>query len=299
MRHTLLSTIPVLLLALISVGCRWPGREGPVPQSLADCRRLSQRGVAALERGQQQTAETMLAQAVTACPVDAEARRHYAESLWQRGARPDAIAQIEEAVRIAEEDASLWGRLAEMYLADGRSELARESAERAIDLNPKLPGAWAIRGGTMLSLGHPRQALTDYLRALGYAPNDREILLAVAELYRKLDQPRRALQTLQGLAETYSPGEEPGEVLYLTGLAYLAVGRYDDGAASLAAAVTRGQPTPKMYCRLGEAQLLAGRPVEAVAAARQALAMQPNYQPGAELLQRIEVARRLQGTSQQ
>ncbi len=288
-----------MLLALLSVGCRLPGREGPVPQSLADCRRLSQRGVAALERGQQQTAETMLAQAVTACPVDAEARRHYAESLWQREARPEAIAQMKEAVRLSEEDASLWGRLAEMYLADGRSELARKSAERAIDLDPKLPGAWAVRGGAMRSLGRPRQALTDYIRALGHAPNDREILLAVAELYRQLDRPRRTLQTLQGLAETYSPGEEPGQVLYLTGLAYVAVGRYDDGAASLAAAVMRGQPTPEMYCRLGETQLLAGRPIEAAAAARQSLAMQPNYRPGAELLQRIEVARRSQGVSRQ
>ncbi len=263
-----------------------------MPQSLADCRRLSRQGVAALERGRQQTAETMLAQAVTACPVDAEARRHYADSLWQRGARAEAIAQMEEAVRLADEDASFSVRLAEMYSADGRAALARESADRAIDLDPKLPGAWAVRGGVLRSLGQPREALADYLRALGQAPEDREILLAVAELYRRLNEPRRALQTLQGLAETYSPGEEPGQVLYLMGSAYLAVGRYDDAVESLAAAVTRGKPTAEMYCRLGEAQLAAGRPEEAGAAARQALKLQPDYKPGAELLQRIEVARR-------
>lgn len=248
-----------------------------------------------MERGHQQSAENMLAQAVTACPVDAEARRHYAESIWQRGAKTEAISQMEEVVRLAEEDASMWSRLAEMYLADGRAELARGSAEKAIDLDPNLPGAWAVRGGAMLAIGRPRDALNDYLRALGYAPGDREILMQVAELYRKMDQPLRALQTLQGLAETYSPGEEPADVLYLTGLAQLAVGRNDDAVESLTAAVTSERPTPEMFCRLGEAQLAVGRPAEAEAAARRALELQPGYLPGVKLMQNIEVAR---GTSQ-
>lgn len=298
MRHTRCGILLIYLLLPLSAGCRLPGREGPVPQSLADCRRLSQRGVAALEKGRQQTAETMLAQAVTACPVDAQARRYYAEALWRRGAGAEAIAQMEEAVRLAEEDASLWVRLAEMYLAGAQAELARQCAERAIDLDPKLPAAWAIRGGAMRSFGRPREALTDYLRALGRAPNDRDILLAVAELYVQLDQQRRALQTLQGLAETYSPGEEPGRVLYLMGAAYVAEGRLDDGVKCLEAAVTRDKPTPEMYCRLGEAQLTAGRPAEAEVAARQALAMQPQFQPARELMQRIEVARQGRDTIQ-
>ena len=102
-----------------------------MPQSLTDCRRLSQQGVIALERGEQPKAETLLAQAVAACPVDAEARRHYAEALWRRGAQQEAIAQLEEAGRLAGEDASLWARLAEMHLASGQPDLARQNAEQA------------------------------------------------------------------------------------------------------------------------------------------------------------------------
>ena len=225
MRYTGLRISVVVLLALLSAGCRLPGREGPVPQSLTDCRRLSQQGVAALDRGEQPKAEALLAQAVAACPVDAEARRHYAESLWRRGARQDAIAQLEEAGRLAGEDASLWARLAEMHLDNGQPELARQDAEQALKLDPKLPTAWAIRGGVHRAAGQPHEALADYLRALSYAPNDRAILQEIAELHRQLNQPERALQTLQTLADTYSPGEEPGQVLYLTGLAYVALGR--------------------------------------------------------------------------
>jgi tetratricopeptide (TPR) repeat protein len=296
MRNTRSRTSAALLLALLSAGCRLPGREGPVPQSLTDCRRLSQQGVSALERGEQPKAETLLAQAVTACPVDAEARRHYAESLWRRGARQDAIVQLHEASRLAEEDASLWARLAEMYLANGQPELAQQNAERALKLDPKLSTAWAIHGGAMRAVSQPREALADYLRALSYAPTNRAILNEIAELHRELNQPERAIQTLQTLADTYSPGEEPGQVLYLMGLAYVALGRYDDGVESLSAAVTRGGPTPEMFYRLGEAQMLAGHPTEAAVAARQALALQPRHDPSRGLLERLELAQQPQGT---
>jgi tetratricopeptide (TPR) repeat protein len=286
----------VLLLALLSAGCRLPGRDGPVPQSLADCRRLSQQGLAALDRGEQPKAETLLAQAVAACPVDAEARRHYAESLWRRGAQKEAIAQLEEAGRLAGEDALLRARLAEMRLASGQLDLARQDAEQALNLDPKLPSVWAIHGGVMRAAGQPHEALANYLHALSYAPNDRKILGEIAELHRQLNQPDRALQTLQTLADTYPAGEESGQVLYLMGLAYVALGRYDDGVESLSAAVTRQQPTAEMLCQLGEAELLAGHPAEAADVAQRALTLQPQHQPSRNLLERIQLAQQPQGT---
>lgn len=286
----------LLLLALLSAGCRLPGREGPVSQSVADCRRLSQQGVAALEQGKQPTAESLLAKAVAACPVDVEARRHYAESLWRRGAQREAIAQLEEAGRLSADDAAVRTRLAEMRLASGQLELARQDADQAINLDPKLPGAWAIRGGVMRATGQPREALADNLRALSYTPNNRDILLAVAELHRELNRPERALQTLQTLADTYAPGEEPGQVHYLMGLAYVALGRYDDGVESISTAVARGPSTPEMLCHLGEAELLAGHPIEAADAARKALAIQPQHQPSHDLLDQVQLAQQPQGT---
>ena len=287
-----------VLLALLASGCCLPGQEGPVPQSLADCRRLSHQGAAALERGEQAKAEQLLAEAVAACPVDVEARCRYAESLWQRGARRDAIAQLEAAGRLTEEDARLWTRLAEMHLACNEPERARQAAERAVKLDPQLSRAWAIRGGVCRAAGRPHEALSDDLRALGLAPNDRAILWEIADLHRQLNQPQRALQSLQTLADTYSPGEEPGEVHYHMGLAYMALGRYDDGVESFNAgiAVARAEPTAEMYCRLGEAQWLAGRPTAAVEAAQKALALQPRHPSSRALIERIEVARRSQGS---
>jgi tetratricopeptide (TPR) repeat protein len=289
------SWMNVVLLLSFLAGCRLPGREGPVPRSLADCRKLSQQGVSELDRGHQKKAEDLLAKAVQVCPVDAEARRRYAESLWRRGARPEAIAQMEEAGRLVAEDATLWARLAEMYLASGQPERAWQTADLAMDIDPKLPSVWAIRGGVMQAAGRPSDALNDYLRALSYVPNDRDVLMQVADTYRRLNQPDRALQTLQTLAETYSSGEEPGQIHYQMGLAYQALGRYDDAVESYSVAAAREKGNPEIFFRLGEAELLAGHPVEAATSARAALALQPQHQPSRELLERIELAQREQG----
>lgn len=279
------------MLALLA-GCRLPGRDGPVSQSLAESRKLSRQGVAAMERGQRQQAEELLAQAVKVCPADPEARRNYAETLWLHGSRAEAISQMEEAARSGGEDAAFWTRLAEMYLAIDRVEQSGQSVRQALDLDPKLASAWAVRGGVMRASGQPREALADYLRALGYAPGDNKILLEVAELYRQLDQPERALQTLQVLADSYAPGEEPQQVLYLTGMAYTALGRHGDAVESFSAAVIRDKPTPEILYRLAEAELLAGYADEAVKVAQQALALDPQHQPSRDLIGRIELARR-------
>lgn len=289
------SLVIVLPLAmLLFPGCRLPGGEGPVPKSLARCRQLAQRGIAAAERGQHDEAEALLADSVKACPENAEARGSYAEALWSRGAAAEAIAQLEEAARLASEDAMLRVRLAEMYLVTGHMQLAGQRAEQALDLNPKLPGAWAIRARVMHTAGQKQQALADYHRSLAHAPDDRQVLANLAELYLELGRPQRALATLQSLGDTYSPGEEPPGVLYLTGLAHMALGRFKDAAESFSAVANRGNQTPDILYRLGEAELLAGNPDEAAAAAQRALALQPRHQPSRGLLDRVKLAKQPQ-----
>ena len=287
--HRILFTA-FLAAVLLTSGCRWIRPEGPISESLATSRQLTQRGIAAVERGRPDKAETLLADAVGACPADSEARRQYAEVLWQRDARPEAIAQLQEAVRLNSEDATLLVRLAEMQLAAGQIEEAWQNAEGALDINPKLAPAWAARGRIMRATGRHQQALADYHRSLGLAPGDREMLLEVAELDHHLGRPQRALATLHALADTYSPGEEPQKVLHLTGLVCMALGRHEEGTEKLAAALIAGDATAEMYYHLGEAELLAGRPLQAAEAARQALALEPHHIPSRELLGRLGLA---------
>ena len=290
-RLSLFCAFPLgLALAALSSGCRLPGGKGPVSRSLAASRQLCQQGVAAIERGQWEQAEQLLSEALDACSEDPDARRHYAEVLWHRGDREAAVAELLEASRVAGEDAILHVRVAQMRLAMGHMDLARQAVQRALDLDPKLSAAWAMRGRVRRAAGQPRLALADYHRALGLDPNDRSIPLEIAQLYRQLDQPQRALAALQSLADTYSPGEEPQDVLYLEGLAYAALGRHDDAVESFSAALVRGQPSPEILYQLAKAELDAGRPTHAAAAAGQALALDPQHQPSRQLLDHTRLA---------
>lgn len=288
----------VAACAVLVAGCRLPGQGGAIPASLAASRQLSRQGVAALERRQFDQAESLLAKAVQSCPVDVDARCNYAEALWQRGQRQEAIGQLEEAIKLAGDDASLRVRMAEMQLAAGRIHLARQHAERALDLDPKKSAAWTVRARTARAVGDWRAALADYHRAMAGEPNDRAILLEVAEVYRELNQPERALATLHRLADTYAPGEEPQQVLYLQGLAYMALGRATDAAETLTLAAAREQPSPEVLYRLGQAELAAGRADEAAAAARRALQIDPEHAPSRELLGRLDVVRQTGSTVQ-
>jgi tetratricopeptide (TPR) repeat protein len=168
--------------------------------------------------------------------------------------------------------------------------MAYQTAQLALDLDPKLASAWAVRGRVKCARGQLRAALADLHHALSLEPGNRDVQLGIAELYRQLNEPQRALAMLQNLIDSYPPGEEPQQAVYLEGLAYMTLGRYDDAAESLAIAKVRGEPTPEILCQLGEAELLAGRPMRAAAAAREALALDPEHRRSQELLGRVDVA---------
>jgi tetratricopeptide (TPR) repeat protein len=296
--HTRLVASLLLVLSGTLAGCRLLGVGGTVSQSVATSRQLWQQGLAAIERGQWDRAEPLLLQAVRACPTNADARRSYAEALWNRGARQEAVAQLAEALRNNPEDAGLLVRMAEMRLELGTVDTALEVANQAIDLDPKLAGAWAVRGRAMRAKKRPLEALANSHRALGLAPSDRQIPVEIAEVYGELGQPQRALATLQGVADSYAPGEEPQRVLYLQGLAQTALGRYGDAVEYLTAASTRAQATPEILFRLAEAELAAGQPTQAAASAREALALDPKHQPSRDLVERIEIAQQPGGRIQ-
>jgi Flp pilus assembly protein TadD len=271
-------------------GCRTLSNRGPVSQSVATCRQLTQQGVNAMERGDWKRAESLLSRAVQASAGDADARRNYAETLWHRGAPQEALVQLKEARRLAAEDPALAVRAGEVYLALGQNDSANQMVDEALRMDPKFAPAWALRGHVANATGQTRAALAYYQRAMGYAPDDRSLGILVAEAYRLLNEPDRALAALQSVADRYSPGEEPQQVLLLQGLALTAVGRYDDAARSLTQAARRDSPTPEILCRLAEAEFLAGRFASAQSTLRQSLALDPDHASSRALAARIAVA---------
>lgn len=284
-----------LLLPLTLVGCRaWPWKPGPVSPSVATCRDLSREGLSAIEQGQWQQAERCMSGAVAACPIDVEARRHYAETLLKRGASAEALVQLDEAMRLSRHDASLAVRSGEIYLNMRQMDAATQRAERALQIDSTSADAWALRGRIMAARGDQRQALSDLQRALGYHPDDRALLFEIAQTYRKLDRPDRALVCLQTLGETYSAGEEPRELLIEQAQMLTAVARHGDAAAVYEEALRRGAPTPDLQFNLAHSYLSAGQTLRATQAAQAGLTLAPNDPRGRELMSRL-TARPIEG----
>lgn len=240
----------VVLLVLTGAGCRLVQRRDPVPPDVADARRLCNEGLSAAERSDLVRAEGLLEQAVKRCPADVEARKHYADVLWQRGLKMEAVTQIGKALEFSPADPGLCIDGGGMYLELGLFDEADRLAREAVRLAPRSAEAWHLQGRVSLARGQAEPALADFHRALAIAPENRSVLLDTAEAYRRLDRPQRALATLAVLGETYGPGETPAEVLVLEGLAQEALGRPADAVESYRRAVARGDAPAEAAARL-------------------------------------------------
>ena len=286
---------------MLAGGCIWPSRQGAAPKTLVECRELTSRAANAMQRNDYAGAESFLAQAVETYAFDPETRRQYAEALWRRGARREALAEIDAALELAGRDATLLARRAGWKLEEGDDAGALADTDLALQVDSQSAGVWLLRGRISRQKNDLPQALADYHRALAIEPAHREALLEKAGVHWLLaagdslaaaDQQRRALSALHALLETYAQGQEPPHVLHLAGQTYAALARHDEAAKMFTLVAQRARPDPELLYQLAESQLRSGRPVEALTHARQALAMAPEHARCRELVSRIDIAMR-------
>ncbi len=243
---------------ILCCGCSlWSKARGPVPQDVADCRKLSQRAVGALHRGDVATAESLAQRAVQTNPLDPQAHQFYSEALWRAGQRDAAIIQAQEAQKLLPDDPLVTVRLGEQYQEQGRSAEAVELASQAIDICPACATGWALRARARASLGQLNESLPDFQQALRYQPTDQKLLLELAELHRRLNRPERALATLGSLRETYPAGEEPPQLLVLESDAFAALGRWPESVRARTQ-LAQKMPSPENWQALAAAQQHAG-----------------------------------------
>ncbi|MEM9351644.1 MAG: tetratricopeptide repeat protein [Planctomycetota bacterium] len=270
--------------SLAVCGCSSLSKPKIIPDSIAACRELAQRGASAMEMGDSVEAERLLAGAVESEPTDVEARRHLAEAMWANGDRSEAVLHMETAMQLAPGHPGTVVRVGEMQLALGQTRGAEQRAEEALALAPTMPEAWALRGRVFRELGEPKRSLADLQQSLAYAPHNKSVLQDVASLQFELKRPRRCLSTLHSLLDGYPHGEEPRDALWLEGLAYGALDRHSDAAKSLAEATQRGNPPAELLYHLAMASNQCGDAAQAADAAERALATDASHGPSQVLL---------------
>jgi tetratricopeptide (TPR) repeat protein len=265
------------LMVTSGLGCRALRCPGSADASLAAARQTSLQALEAQQGGQWEQAEALFASAVEQCPNDERARHGYAQSLWQRGAQDQAVAQMEEAVRLSGSDPERRVELGRMYLHRGELRRAGQQADYAIAANSQLAAAWALRGQVQQASGQREEALASLHRALGHRDSYPEVQLAIAAIYAEQNRPQRALATLQTLADSYPPGAVPNEVLIPEAFACRALGRYQDAADRLVQVCERGGASAEVHFELARTQLLAGNSAAARQAAQAALTRDPHH----------------------
>ena len=248
----------IIGIVTLAAGCRLVPRRDPVPEELAAARRLCNQGLCAADEQDLARAETLLERAVNSCPTDIDARQHYADVLWKRGSKVEAVAQITKALELSPGDVGLCLQGGRMYMDLGLLDDADRLSDDAVRSAPQSAEAWHLHGKVALARGRPEDALADFHRALAVAPDDRAVLRDTAEVYRMLDKPQRALATLAILGETYGPNQVPAEVLALEGLAQEALGRPDDALVSYRRAREQGDASPQTAARIAALSTTAG-----------------------------------------
>lgn len=249
-QHAAIIAIVTLAAVTLTSGCRLVPRRDPVPEELAAARRLCNQGLCAADEQDLARAETLLERAVNSCPTDIDARQHYADVLWKRGSKVEAVAQVTKALELAPGDVGLCLQGGKMYMELGLLDDADRLSDDAVRNASRSAEAWYLHGQVALARGRPADALADFHRALAITPDDREVLFDTAEVYRMLDRPQRALATLAVLSETYGPNQVPTEVLVLEGLAQEALGRPEDALASYRRARDKGDVSSQTAARI-------------------------------------------------
>ena len=217
----------ILLNAWACGGCA-AMRNGPSGWSQRASHSLMQSGLAAQEAGQLNEAYLSLAGAVKICPQNVEARRRYAEYLWENGERKAALEQMWVAIKLQPDDATMRRRVAAMLLDMNDLDEALLAASDAVKLDPGNARAWFLRGKAFELSGREEDAIVSYQRAAGCEPGNIEVREAMALLYLRRGHPEQAILTIHTLIDQTTDEQNLATAHLMEGRIYAYLQRADD-----------------------------------------------------------------------
>lgn len=182
-----------------------------------------------------------------------EARTHFGAAIG-----------VYEALRDGAAVARVLTGLGDVLLARGRVEDAFIEYEQAVRRQPSDLDSLEGYARALWHLGRLSDARTAYERILQHDPGNVSALAARGELLAELRQPREAMSDLE---RVIALGPDPARLEDLRSaraLALAQLGRTDEAADELRAAIEANPRNARTYLRGGETELLRGRPEEAL-----------------------------------
>jgi DNA-binding winged helix-turn-helix (wHTH) protein/TolB-like protein/Flp pilus assembly protein TadD len=148
--------------------------------------------------------EAAFRRAIMLSPSYATARHWYAINLMSAGRVDESIAQILEAQVLDPVSPIISTDVAEMFYWAGQYGRAIEQAQTTLELHPHYHMAHGLRGWAYAQNGQPREALSEFRKALAAAdqPGTRLGIGYVAALTHDTMEARRTLEELTRLSAT-------------------------------------------------------------------------------------------------
>jgi tetratricopeptide (TPR) repeat protein len=278
MRHraVIAGGLAALILATLP-GCallRRRDRDDGGPAQAIRRQELSEAAQEAVDRRDLPAARGLLAEWLAEQDRSAEAHMRLGQVLQLQGALDLAAAEYRRALEIDNDYADALIGLGQILHQLGHDSVALERFAQAIEIDPNRPEAHFAEGLTLEAMGRPTDALASYFRALERDPTSAETIVRVAALQLARHQPDQALARLD---QALQVAPEHAEARHFRGLAHLALGHADEAVADLKAASAKLPDRPDVFFHLAQALDAAKQKAEALAAAEQALRLNPGY----------------------
>jgi clan AA aspartic protease (TIGR02281 family) len=198
------------------------------------------------------------------------------EAHLSRGEPKAAIADLDEAIRIAPDQSIYYMARGRAYIADNQPDAALADLDKSLSLDPKSVDALLLRAQLRFVHKDRTGATADVTAASALAPAGSRQARLIASLYVQLDQPAAALPLLDDWIRLHINDAMLGAVLnercWARGLSNQML---DDALKDCRKAIKRDGENPAYLDSLGMVQLRLGNYPESIKAYEQAVAQNP------------------------
>ena len=185
-------------------------------------------------RNEHDQAEAVLRGILKDDPENEPAVEQLTQLLLDEGKSSEAVSLLEGMTNRAP-SATLLDLLGDAYTQTKDLPKAEQAYRKAVELDPSELSHQRGLAQTLMTEEKFSDALAVYQKLVDLMPDDADIYLRIAQIYREMHQLDRAEESLLK-ARQYAPGSL--EVMYNEAMLYQAQGRYDDAIRVLSDAIT-------------------------------------------------------------
>jgi tetratricopeptide (TPR) repeat protein len=185
-------------------------------------------------KNEHEKAEQVLRGILKSDPENEPAIEQLTQLLMDEGKSAEAVTLL-EGITAHSPSSVLLDLLGDAYTQTHELAKAEDAYRKAVELDPSELSHQRGLGQTLLAEERYSEALKVYQKLSDVMPDDSDVYLRIAQIYRELHQLDRAEENLVK-ARQYAPGSL--EVMYNEAMLYQAQGRYEDAIRVLSDALT-------------------------------------------------------------